>query len=67
MNQSHIIDSWIAELGLSDRRLRRRQDLRPRERDAGLDRPADLAASRVSRTQTVSARPRLARVVASPC
>jgi hypothetical protein len=37
MNQSHLIDSWIAELGLSSRRARRGQEPRSTHSGAGLE------------------------------
>jgi hypothetical protein len=52
MNQSHIIDSWIAELGLSSRRARRGQQPRFGHANAGLETasPGPAEARPASRT-----------------
>jgi len=66
MNQSHIIDSWIAELGLSSRRLERKPT--PARERAEIDnagRPD--AAPRAPWTRPTYPRARPRRVIASPC
>lgn len=70
MNQSHVIDSWIAELGLSSRRLRRGQEPQLRQASgnsaaaaSGLTEPA--AAGSVPRRP--HARPRPYQAACSAC
>jgi hypothetical protein len=67
MNENHVIDSWIAELGLSSRRFRRVQELQ-------LDRDED-AAGRPGRRGRRPSPPALTpgplasryRMISSPC
>jgi hypothetical protein len=39
MNENHVIDSWIAELGLSGRRSRRSPDRTLRQASPGFETP----------------------------
>ncbi|HWF75060.1 MAG TPA: hypothetical protein VG186_17055 [Solirubrobacteraceae bacterium] len=65
MNENHVIDSWIAELGLSSRRVRRGEDRALTEARTAIEpgRPGREAPS------VLPARPlrRRYQVISSPC
>jgi hypothetical protein len=69
MNQSHVIDSWIAELGLSGRRARRTEERVIGPAGAALEaarsgREAPLASPALA--TFAQRRPRY-QVISSPC
>lgn len=68
MSQSHVIDSWIAELKLSSRRLRSGEERVVRQTDAGFDRlPLGATAPAAASTRGAFAhRPRYS-VISSRC
>lgn len=64
-----IIDGWIAELGLSSRRFRRRQDpqLAPAGADASTARPGRGGRQPSAPALTPARSPLAYRVISSPC
>jgi hypothetical protein len=61
MNQSHVIDSWIAELGLSGRRVKRDEEAALRAADPVRPGPEALPAR-----SNHALSPRY-QVISSPC
>jgi hypothetical protein len=66
VNESHIIDSWIAELGLSSRRLRSSEEPVVRQAGAGLDTPRAAGPPTPPERRAHARRPHY-QVISSPC
>jgi hypothetical protein len=68
MSPSRVIDSWIAELKLSSRRLQSDEEPLLRQTGAGLDAPpTGLGAGPAAPARAAKARPPRYSAIPSPC